>query len=84
MEVNFTRRRMDGLKEALGNVASQTRAVGERVAKLIGVELPKKEPAKKASAKKATARKAPAKKATAQKRPAKKAESHRRVRSLWF
>ena len=29
-------------QEALGNVASQTRAVGERAAKLVGVELPKK------------------------------------------
>jgi heparin binding hemagglutinin HbhA len=28
-------------QEALGNVASQTRAVGERAAKLVGVELPK-------------------------------------------
>ena len=39
-------------KEALGNVASQTRAVGERAAKLVGVELPKRaeaaEPAKAA------------------------------------
>jgi heparin binding hemagglutinin HbhA len=54
-------------QEALGNVASQTRAVGERAAKLVGVELPKKAakaaPAKKAPAKKAPAKKAPAKKA---------------------
>ncbi len=44
-------------QDALGNVASQTRAVGERAAKLVGVELPEKEeaPAKKA---------APAKKVT--------------------
>ena len=55
-------------QEALGNVASQTRAVGERAAKLVGVELP----AKKAPAKK-TAAKAPAKKAPAKKAPAKKA-----------
>ena len=55
-------------QEALGNVASQTRAVGERAAKLVGVELP----AKKAPAKK-TAAKAPAKKAAAKKAPAKKA-----------
>ena len=58
-------------QEALGNVASQTRAVGERAAKLVGVELPKKAgkaaPAKKASAKKAPAKKAPAKKAAAKK-----------------
>lgn len=55
-------------EEALGNVANQTRAVGERAAKLVGVELPKK-----ASAKKAPAKKAPAKKAAAKKAPAKKA-----------
>jgi heparin binding hemagglutinin HbhA len=58
-------------EEALGSVASQTRAVGERAAKLVGVELPKKAekkaPAKKAPAKKATAKKAPAKKAPAKK-----------------
>jgi heparin binding hemagglutinin HbhA len=59
-------------EEALGNVASQTRAVGERAAKLVGVELPKKgaarkAPAKKASAKKAAGKKAPAKKAAAKK-----------------
>ena len=63
-------------QEALGNVATQTRAVGERAAKLVGVELPKKAqkaaaPAKSA-AKKAPA-KAPAKKAPAKKVPAKKA-----------
>jgi heparin binding hemagglutinin HbhA len=56
-------------QEALGTVASQTRAVGERAAKLVGIELPKKAPAKKARAKKA----APAKKAAAKKAPAKKA-----------
>ena len=54
-------------QEALGNVSAQTRAVGERAAKLVGVELPA--PAKKAAAKKA----APAKKAAAKKAPAKKA-----------
>ena len=62
-------------QEALGNVSSQTRAVGERAAKLVGVELPaaaKKAPAKKAPAKKAPAKKAPAK-AAAKKAPAKKA-----------
>jgi heparin binding hemagglutinin HbhA len=68
-------------QEALGTVASQTRAVGERAAKLVGIELPKKsdESAKKAqkavdkaSAKKAPAKKAPAKKAPAKKAPAKK------------
>jgi len=59
-------------QEALGNVATQTRAVGERAAKLVGVELPKK--AQKASAPaKAAAKKAPAKKAAAKKAPAKKA-----------
>jgi len=62
-------------QEALGNVSSQTRAVGERAAKLVGVDLPqaaaKKAPAKKAPAKKAPA-KAAAKKAPAKKAPAKK------------
>ena len=60
-------------QEALGNVSSQTRAVGERAAKLVGVELPAaaKAPAKKAPAKKAPA-KAAAKKAPAKKAPAKK------------
>ena len=59
-------------EEALGNVATQTRAVGERAAKLVGVELPKKAPAKKAPAKKAPAKKAAAKKAPAKKAAAKK------------
>ena len=55
-------------QEALGSVASQTRAVGERAAKLVGVELPKKAaPAKRVPAKKAPAKKAPAKKAAAKK-----------------
>jgi heparin binding hemagglutinin HbhA len=63
-------------QDALGNVASQTRAVGERAAKLVGVELPKKAqkgaaPVKSA-AKKAPAKKVPAKKAPAKKAPAKK------------
>jgi len=58
-------------QEALGNVASQTRAVGERAAKLVGVELPKKAQ-KAASAKKAPAKKVPAKKAPAKKAAAKK------------
>jgi heparin binding hemagglutinin HbhA len=59
-------------EEALGNVAQQTRAVGERAAKLVGVELPKKAPSKKAPAKKAPAKKAAAKKAPAKKAAAKK------------
>jgi heparin binding hemagglutinin HbhA len=59
-------------QEALGNVASQTRAVGERAAKLIGREPAKKASKKAAPAKKATAKKATAKKATAKKAPAKK------------
>ncbi|TQK30423.1 heparin-binding hemagglutinin [Arthrobacter sp. SLBN-53] len=72
-------------QDALGTVASQTRAVGERAAKLVGVELPKRaeaaetpEPAKAAPAKKAPAKKATpaaAKKAAApaaKKAPAKK------------
>jgi heparin binding hemagglutinin HbhA len=57
-------------QEALGNVASQTRAVGERAAKLVGVELPKK--AQKAAVKKAPVKKAPVKKAPAKKATAKK------------
>ncbi len=63
-------------QEALGNVASQTRAVGERAAKLIGRDVPKKA-AKKAPAKKATAKKATAKKAIAKKAPAKKGAAKR-------
>ncbi len=59
-------------QEALGTVASQTRAVGERAAKLVGIELPKKAPAKRAPAKKAPAKKAAAKKAPAKKASAKK------------
>src|ERR1700757_10368 len=59
-------------QEALGTVASQTRAVGERAAKLVGIELPKKAAAKKAAAKKAPAKKAPAKKVPAKKASAKK------------
>src|SRR5271168_5119534 len=47
-------------QEALGTVSSRTRAVGERAAKLVGIDLPKKAPAsKKAPAKKAPAKKAP-------------------------
>jgi heparin binding hemagglutinin HbhA len=63
-------------QEALGTVSSRTRAVGERAAKLVGIDLPKKAPAK-SPAKKAPAKKAPAKKALAKalakKAPAKKA-----------
>ena len=58
-------------QEALGNVATQTRAVGERAAKLIGRE-PAKKAAKKAPAKKATKKATSAKKASAKKAPAKK------------
>jgi heparin binding hemagglutinin HbhA len=58
-------------QEALGNVASQTRAVGERAAKLIGRE-PAKKATKKAAAAKKAAKKVTAKKATAKKVPAKK------------
>src|SRR5260370_20445771 len=49
-------------QEALGTVASQTRAVGERAAKLRGIQLPTEASAKKAAAKKAPAKKAAAKK----------------------
>ena len=47
-------------QEALGTVASQTRAVGERAAKLVGIELPKKTDAAAKKAQKAVAKKAPA------------------------
>jgi heparin binding hemagglutinin HbhA len=75
----YTDQAVEITQEALGNVAAQTRAVGERAAKLVGVELPKKAdkgaaPVKKA-AKKAPAKsaaKTPAKKAPAKKAPAKK------------
>jgi heparin binding hemagglutinin HbhA len=60
-------------KEALGTVASQTRAVGERAAKLVGIDLPKKTEATAKKAQKAVGKKAPAKKAPAKKAPAKKA-----------
>jgi heparin binding hemagglutinin HbhA len=65
---SYTDQAVELTQEALGNVATQTRAVGERAAKLVGVELPKKAqkaaaPVKKA-AKKAPAKKAPAKKVT--------------------
>ncbi|CAJ1508944.1 heparin-binding hemagglutinin [[Mycobacterium] burgundiense] len=73
-------------QDALGTVAAQTRAVGERAAKLVGVDLPGRvddavleaeiaveKAAKKAPAKKAPAKKTPAKKAAAAKAPAKKA-----------
>ncbi len=67
---NYTDQAVELTQEALGNVAAQTRAVGERAAKLVGVELPAKKAAsgsgaKKAPAKKAAAKKAPAKKAAA-------------------
>jgi heparin binding hemagglutinin HbhA len=54
-------------QEALGNVSSQTRAVGERAAKLVGIELPGKTDATAKKAQKAVAKKAPAKKAPAKK-----------------
>ena len=69
----YTDRGVELTQEALGNVAAQTRAVGERAAKLVGVDLPKKAEKGAAPAKKA-AKKAPAKKA-AKKAPAKKAAS---------
>ena len=73
---SYTDQAVELTQEALGNVASQTRAVGERAAKLVGVELPKKAQKTaapvKSAAKKAPAKKAPAKKAPAKKAPAKK------------
>jgi heparin binding hemagglutinin HbhA len=73
---SYTDQAVELTEQALGSVATQTRAVGERAAKLVGVELPKKteeaaEPVK-ATAKKAPAENAPAKKAPAKKAPAKK------------
>jgi len=67
-------------QEALGNVSAQTRAVGERAAKLVGVELPVKEAPAKAVKKAAPAKKAPAKKAPAKKAPAKKAAPAKAVK----
>ena len=68
---SYTDQAVELTQEALGNVAAQTRAVGERAAKLVGVELPKKAEKAAAPAKKA-AKKAPAKKAPAKKAPAKR------------
>jgi heparin binding hemagglutinin HbhA len=59
-------------QEALGNVSAQTRAVGERAAKLVGVELPAKVTPAKVTPAKVTPAKAPAKKATPAKTVAKK------------
>jgi heparin binding hemagglutinin HbhA len=64
-------------QEALGNVATQTRAVGERAAKLIGRDATKEvdkaaKPAKKAVKKATPAQKTAAKKAPAKKSAAKK------------
>jgi heparin binding hemagglutinin HbhA len=59
-------------QEALGNVSAQTRAVGERAAKLVGVELPAKATPVRVTPAKAPA-KAPAKKATPVRTVAKKA-----------
>jgi heparin binding hemagglutinin HbhA len=64
----YTDQAVELTQEALGNVASQTRAVGERAAKLVGVELPKKTESA-ATPVKQTAAKAPAKKAPAKKAP---------------
>jgi heparin binding hemagglutinin HbhA len=78
----YTDQAVELTQEALGTVATQTRAVGERAAKLVGVELPKKaEKAAPAAKKAAPAAKkaapaakkaAPAKAAPAKKAPAKK------------
>ena len=65
-------------QEALGTVSAQTRAVGERAAKLVGVELPAKKAAKKAPARKTAkkaAKKAPARKTA--KKAAKKATARK-------
>jgi heparin binding hemagglutinin HbhA len=65
-------------QDALGTVATQTRAVGERAAKLVGVELPKKAEAAAAPVRKAVA-KDPAKKAPAKKAPAVKKAPAKKV-----
>lgn len=70
----YTDQAVELTQDALGTVASQTRAVGERAAKLVGVELPKKAESAGAPVKKA-AKKAPAKKAPAKKKAAPKAEA---------
>jgi heparin binding hemagglutinin HbhA len=68
----YTDQAVELTQGALGNVAAQTRAVGERAAKLVGVDLPKKAQKGAAPAKNA-AKKVPAKKTPAKKAPAKKA-----------
>jgi heparin binding hemagglutinin HbhA len=79
---NVTDQAVELTQDALGTVATQTRAVGERAAKLVGVELPKRTekaaaPVKKAAAKapaaKTTTAKTTTAKATTAKAPAKKA-----------
>ena len=69
---NVTDQAVELTQDALGTVATQTRAVGERAAKLVGVELPKKAQKAAAPVKKAAKKAAPAKKAPAKKAPAKK------------
>ena len=69
-------------QEALGTVSAQTRAVGERAAKLVGVELPAKKAVKKTAKKtaKKAAKKAPARKAAkkaVKKAPARKAPARK-------
>lgn len=87
--VGYVDQAVELTQEALGNVSAQTRAVGERAAKLVGVELPAKAdnkadaakaavkkaaaPVKKAAAKTAAPAKAAAKKTAAKKAPVKKA-----------
>jgi heparin binding hemagglutinin HbhA len=79
---SYTDQAVELTQEALGTVASQTRAVGERAAKLVGVDLPGKvdeaaleaEVAVEEAADSvgAAVKKVPAKKAPARKAPAKK------------
>ena len=70
MTNNSTGRR---IKEALSNVASQMRTLGERAAKLIGVAITTEQPSKKVTPKTASATKAFPKKASAQRAATKKA-----------
>jgi hypothetical protein len=67
-------RLIDNVKEALGNVASQTRAVSGRAAKAVGWQAPKKGGATKAAAgNRSAAKRTSIKPAVAKKTPAQKA-----------
>ncbi len=68
-------------QDALGSVSAQTRAVGERAAKLVGRDLPARTaPVSKIVVRTVSIKKAPAKKAPAKKAPAKKAAAKKAVK----